>query len=66
MHWWLILPPGTASGPAVTRDNKLTEQKRKDCELTVEHVFTLLENKLHTREIMTKKVFIMHVQCMAL
>ena len=56
MYWCLIVPPGTASGPAVTRDNKLTEQKQKDCEHTVEQVFTLLESKLHTREIMTKKV----------
>ena len=47
---------GTASGPAVTRDNKLTQQKREDCVRTVEQVFTLLEIKLHTRQIMTKKV----------
>ena len=47
---------GTASGPAVTRDNKLTLQKREDCVRTVEQVFTLLEIKIHTRQIMTKKV----------
>ncbi|XP_064384932.1 dihydroxy-acid dehydratase-like isoform X1 [Halichondria panicea] len=49
--------PGTASGPAVTRDNEVTSQKREDCQRTVEQVFALLDSKTHTREIMTKKAF---------
>ena len=52
----IILLLGTASGPAVTRSNKLTDQKRRDCEAVVEQVFALLEVKTHTRQIMTKKV----------
>ena len=51
-----LLPLGTASGPAVTRDNEVTSQKREDCQRTVEQVFALLDSKTHTREIMTKKV----------
>ena len=47
---------GTASGPAVTRSNQLTDQKRRNCEAVVEQVFALLEAKTHTRQIMTKKV----------
>ena len=47
---------GTASGPAVTRDNKLTDKKRQQCKAVVDQVFTLLEAKIHTRQIMTRKV----------
>ena len=49
-------PPRTASGPAVTPDNQLTNQKRADCETVAEAVFQLLENKTHARQIMTKQV----------
>ena len=47
---------GTASGPAVTRSNQLTDQKRDHCRAVVEQVFVLMEAKIHTRQIMTKKV----------
>ena len=47
---------GTASGPAVTPSNELTDQKRKNCEAVVEQIFALLESKTHARQIMTKNV----------
>ena len=47
---------GTASGPAVTPSNELTDQKRKNCEAVVEQIFALLEAKTHARQIMTKNV----------
>ena len=50
---------GTASGPAVTPSNELTDQKRKNCEAVVEQIFALLEAKTHTRQIMTKNVRMM-------
>ena len=47
---------GTASAPAVTRSNELTNQKKEQCKTVVEHVFSLLELKTRTRDIMTKEV----------
>ena len=52
----VMLLLGTASGPAVTRSNQLTDQKRRNCEAVVGQVFALLEAKTHTRQIMTNKV----------
>ncbi|KAL5475442.1 hypothetical protein EMCRGX_G025259 [Ephydatia muelleri] len=49
--------PGTASGPAVDTGNHLTAQKRDDCRLVVDQVFSLMAAKIHTRHIMTKKAF---------
>ena len=51
-----MVPLGTASGPAVTRSNQLTDDKRRDCEAVVKQVFTLLESGIHTRKIMTREV----------
>ncbi len=51
-----LFSTGTASGPAVTRSNELTEKKREDCRRVVEHTFSLMEGQLHTRDIMTRKV----------
>ena len=55
-----VMPPsqhtGTASGPAVDTGNHLTAQKRDDCRLVVDQVFSLMAAKIHTRHIMTKKV----------
>lgn len=52
-----MAPPGTASAPAVTRSNELTNQKKEQCKTVVEHVFSLLELKTRTRDIMTKEAF---------
>ena len=49
-------PPHTASGPAVTTDNQLTNQKRADCGTVAELIFHLLEQKTQTRHIMTREV----------
>lgn len=49
--------PGTASGAAVTRGNKLTAKKKQQCVAVVEQVFALLETQIHTRSIMTRKAF---------
>ena len=51
-----MIPPGTASGPAVTRSNQLTDGKRQDCKAVVEQVFSLLASGIHTRQIMTREV----------
>ena len=51
---------GTASGPAVTRSNVLTDKKKAQCKAVVEQVFALLDAKLHTRQIMTRKVNFNH------
>jgi dihydroxy-acid dehydratase len=50
-------PPHTASGPAVTTDNQLTNQKRADCGTVAELIFHLLEQKTQTRHIMTREAF---------
>lgn len=50
--------PGTASGPAVTRSNQLTDGKRQDCKAVVEQVFSLLASGIHTRQIMTREAFL--------
>jgi len=53
----VILLLGTASGPAVARSNQLSDQKCRDGdEAVVKQVFALLEAKIHTTQIMTKKV----------
>ena len=57
-----LLITGTASGPAVTRSNQLTDKKRDQCKAVVDQVFALLEAKLHTRQIMTREVLLfLHV-----
>jgi dihydroxy-acid dehydratase len=50
-------PPHTASGPAVTTDNQLTNQKRADCGTVAELIFHLLEQKTQTRHIITREAF---------
>ena len=47
---------GTASGAAVTYDNKLTAKKKEQCVAVVEQVFALLDSRIRTRDIMTRKV----------
>jgi dihydroxy-acid dehydratase len=51
-------PPHTASGPAVTTDNQLTNQKRADCGTVAELIFHLLEQKTQTRHIMTRELIV--------
>ena len=55
-HFGGIRDLGTASGPAVTRDNKLTDKKKQQCKAVVDQIFALLDAKIHTRQIMTRKV----------
>mmetsp|Transcript_143399 Transcript_143399/g.458401 ORF Transcript_143399/g.458401 Transcript_143399/m.458401 type:complete len:603 (-) Transcript_143399:222-2030(-) len=49
--------PGTASHPAMTRDDPrgIPEQKRADCAATVQALFALLGKKISTRQIITKE-----------
>jgi dihydroxy-acid dehydratase len=48
---------GTASHPAVTTENILSEAKKKDCTDTVEALFNLMKNGTRARDIMTRKAF---------
>lgn len=52
-----MAPPGTATHPAMTRDDprSVPEQKRKDCEDVVDTIFSLLEKKLSARQIINRK-----------
>lgn len=49
--------PGTASHPAMTRDDarSVTQQKELDCRQTAEALFAMLEKGLTARKIITKK-----------
>lgn len=49
--------PGTASHPAVDRNNKISAKKQQDCVNSVKALFNLLEQGIRTRDIMTKKAF---------
>ena len=48
--------PSTCSAPAVTQDNVVTEKKKAQCVQLVEAAFQLLQSKITSRQIMTKKV----------
>ncbi|MBI2617335.1 dihydroxy-acid dehydratase [Candidatus Gottesmanbacteria bacterium] len=49
--------PGSASHPAVDRENKISEKKKKDCMESVAALFHLMEKGIHARDIMTRKAF---------
>lgn len=49
--------PGSASHPAVDRDNKISAKKQKDCEDSVKALFHLLKERIRVRDIMTKEAF---------
>lgn len=49
--------PGSASHPAVNRNNEISAKKRKDCEDTAKALVGLLKNGTKVRDIMTKKAF---------
>jgi dihydroxy-acid dehydratase len=49
--------PGTASHAAVDRANKVSANKKDDCERTAAAVFNLLEQGIRARDIMTPKAF---------
>lgn len=49
--------PGSASHPAVDRQNRISEKKREDCKNTVTALFHLLKKGIHVRDIMTKEAF---------
>ena len=47
--------PGTASHPAVDRNNKISAKKLKDCADSVKALMNLLDKNIHVRDIVTKK-----------
>ncbi|EDO47374.1 predicted protein [Nematostella vectensis] len=49
--------PGSASGLAVVEGNKVTEQKKQECEKAVKALFALMRAGMTTRDILTKKAF---------
>lgn len=49
--------PGTASHPAMTRENTISDAKRQDCLDTVKALFNMMEKNIRARDIMTRKAF---------
>ncbi len=49
--------PGSASHPAVDRDNKISAQKQADITGSVEALFNLMKSGIHARDIMTREAF---------
>eukprot|EP00112_Aurelia_sp_Birch-Aquarium-sp1_P019486 Seg4826.1 transcript_id=Seg4826.1/GoldUCD/mRNA.D3Y31 product="Dihydroxy-acid dehydratase" protein_id=Seg4826.1/GoldUCD/D3Y31 len=49
--------PGSASGLAATSENKLNPKKESEVRKSVQTLFTMMQNDLHARDIMTKKAF---------
>jgi dihydroxy-acid dehydratase len=49
--------PGTATGPAVDTENKVTSKKENDCRKVVEALFNLMECKILAQQILTRKAF---------
>lgn len=47
--------PGTASHPAVNRNNKISTKKLKDCQDSVKALMNLMDKDIHVRDIVTKK-----------
>lgn len=47
--------PGTASHPAVDRDNNITDQKKEDCREVARALFRLVTQKIRPRDIVTRK-----------
>ena len=47
--------PGSASHPAVDRNNKISSKKLKDCQNSVKALMDLLKKDIHVRDIVTKK-----------
>jgi len=48
---------GSASRPAVTEGNEVTERKKRDCVDAVDALIYLMKEKIRARDIMTKKAF---------
>lgn len=48
---------GSASHPAVDRNNIISKKKQKDCKNTVKALFQLLKKGIHVRDIMTREAF---------
>lgn len=49
--------PGSASHPAVDRQNKISANKKQDCKKTVTALFHLLKKGIHTRDILSRESF---------
>ncbi len=49
--------PGSASHPAMTRQNRISEAKRRDCEDTVRCLMGLMDRGIRVRDILTKEAF---------
>lgn len=50
-----MVVPGTASHPAVTPENDVTDQKKQDCKDTVTALFSMLKQGIKARDIITRK-----------
>jgi len=49
--------PGSASHPAVDRNNEISTKKREDCRKTAVALVNLLKRKIHVRDILTFEAF---------
>lgn len=49
--------PGSSSHPAVDRQNRISKEKRDDCQRTVQALFHLLKKRIRPSEIMTREAF---------
>ncbi len=49
--------PGSASHPAVDRNNEISPKKREDCQKTAQTLFNLLKKKIRVRDILTFEAF---------
>lgn len=49
--------PGSASHPAVDRQNNISESKKEDVKRSVEALFNLMDKGIRARDIMTRKAF---------
>ncbi len=49
--------PGSASHPAMDRQNKISSKKLQDCNETVATLFNLLKKRIRVRDIMTREAF---------
>lgn len=49
--------PGSASTPAVTRNNQISPEKKEECRRACKALLNLIKNRIFPRDIMTKKAF---------
>ncbi|XP_065070502.1 dihydroxy-acid dehydratase 2-like [Rhopilema esculentum] len=49
--------PGSASGLAATPENKVNPRKAEEVRISVQTLFKMMENDLHSKDIMTRKAF---------